>query len=231
MKIGILRTGKTLPQINQDHGEMDDLFVNLLADDAFTFQSYAVLEDVFPADVAECDAWLITGSAFSAYEDLPWIARLEDFIRAAKHAKVPMVGICFGHQIMAQALGGKVEKSDKGWGLGPHDYEFDGIDAPVTINAWHQDQVTKLPEGATTIGRSSFCEHAAISYGKTGYSVQAHPEFDNSFISDLIELRRSSVPADRVDSAISDLTHKAPSSAVVTQIKSFFKRQTLDISS
>jgi GMP synthase-like glutamine amidotransferase len=140
-----------------------------------------------------------------------------------------MVGICFGHQIMAQALGGKVEKSDKGWGLGPHDYKFDGIEAPVTINAWHQDQVTELPEGAKTTGQSSFCEHAAISYGKTGYSVQAHPEFDNSFISDLIKLRRASVPADRVSDAHARLTHKSPSSAVVEQIKSFLKHQTLDI--
>ncbi len=229
MKIGILRTGKTLPQINETHGEMDDLFVKLLADDLFTFHSYAVLEDIFPASVTECDAWLITGSAFSAYEDLPWIAQLEDFIRAAKDAQTPMVGVCFGHQIMAQALGGKVEKSDKGWGLGPHDYKFDGIETPVTINAWHQDQVIELPEGAKTVGQSSFCEHAAISYGKTGYSVQAHPEFDNSFISDLIELRRASVPAERVSEAHARLMQKSPSPAVVEQIKSFLKHQSLDI--
>lgn len=231
MKIGILRTGQTLPEINQNHGEMDDLFVNLLADDAFIFENFAVLDGIFPGQVTDCDAWLITGSAFSAYEDLPWIAQLEDFIRAANVAQIPMVGICFGHQIMAQALGGKVEKSNKGWGLGPHEYEFDGIDTPVTINAWHQDQVTILPEGAKTVGRSSFCEHAAISYGKAGYSVQAHPEFNNSFITDLIELRRNSVPADRVDTALSDLNHKVPSPAVVTQIKSFLKQQSLDIDS
>ncbi|AKS46143.1 GMP synthase-Glutamine amidotransferase [Octadecabacter temperatus] len=229
MKIGILRTGQTLPEINANHGEMDDLFVNLLADDDFTFQSYAVLNDDFPGTVTDCDAWLITGSASSAYENLPWIARLEDFIRTAKDAHVPMVGICFGHQIMAQALGGKVEKSDKGWGLGPHDYTFDGIDTPVTINAWHQDQVTALPDGAQTVGRSTFCEHAAISYGKVGYSVQAHPEFNNDFISELIELRRASVPADLVNAANSKLTQTSPSPDVVTQIKSFLKHQTLDI--
>ncbi|MGC1505607.1 MAG: type 1 glutamine amidotransferase [Sulfitobacter sp.] len=229
MKIGILRTGEALPQIKRDHGEMDELFVKLLADDAFTFEKFAVLDDVFPASVTDCDAWLITGSAFSAYEPLPWIARLEDFIRAAHKAEVPMVGICFGHQIMAQALGGTVEKHHDGWALGPHDYVFEGSAEPVTINAWHQDQVTRLPENARTVGRSSFCENAAIAYGKTGYSVQAHPEFDNSFIADLIDLRRNSVPADRVKTALSDLKSKAPSPEVVAQIKSFLKRQNFDM--
>ncbi len=230
MKIGILRTGQALPQIKEAHGEFDDLFVELLADEAFSFERFAVLHDEFPDSVNTCDAWLITGSAFSAYEDLPWIARLEDFIRAAHKAEVPMVGVCFGHQIMAQALGGRVEKFDGGWALGPHDYSFDGIDTPVTINAWHQDQVTQLPHNAKTVGRSSFCEHAAISYGTTGYSVQAHPEFDNSLISDLIELRRSIVPADRVNDALSDLAHKIPSQTVIAQIKAFLKQRILAIS-
>lgn len=231
MKIGILRTGQALPSIKKDHGEMDDLFIKLLTDDAFTFESFAVLENEFPDNVTECDAWLITGSAFAAYDDLPWIARLEDFIRKAKDAQVPMVGVCFGHQIMAQAYGGKVEKYSGGWALGPQDYDFEGIDEPVTINAWHQDQVTILPDDAKTVGRSSFCEHAAISYGETGFSVQAHPEFGNSLVADLIELRLSNLPAERVEGARCGLADKMPSPSVVAQIKSFLKYRTLDTQS
>lgn len=228
MKIGILRTGQALPSIKKDHGEMDDLFIKLLTDDAFTFERFAVLENEFPNSVKDCDAWLITGSASATYENLSWIAPLEDFIRGARDAQVPMVGVCFGHQIMAQAFGGKVEKYYDGWALGPQEYNFYGISTPVTINAWHQDQVTILPDNAKTVGRSPFCEHAAISYGKTGFSIQAHPEFNNDLIKDLIELRLSTVPADRVEGARSKLADKTPSSSVVVQIKSFLKYGTLD---
>lgn len=229
MNIGILRTGQALPDIKTAHGDFDDLFRNLLDDEDFDFVSYAVLNDEFPDSITTCDAWLITGSASSSYENLPWITRLENFIRTAYKADIPMVGICFGHQILAQALGGLVEKSEYGWGIGPHSYDFDGVDGPVIINAWHQDQVTRLPDGATTVGRSAFCENAAIIYGKTAYSVQAHPEFHNEFISSLIDKRRNSVPSELVDVAEESLSHSKPSPEVVSQIKAFFKTRKLDI--
>ena len=228
MKIGILRTGQALPEIKAAHGDFDDLFRELLADEDFTFASYAVLNDEFPDSITDCDAWLITGSSSSSYENLPWITRLEDFIRDAFAADIAMVGICFGHQILAQALGGKVEKYENGWGIGPHSYDFDGITDIVVINAWHQDQVTRPPDGATTVGRSEFCKHAAIIYGKTAYSVQAHPEFHNEFIQAVIDKRRNSVPCDRVSAAEATLSHSRPSPEVVKQIKAFFKTRKLN---
>ena len=230
MKIGILRTGVTLPIIQQKHGDFDVLFKNLLADDDFDFTSYKVLEDEFPDSINTCDAWLITGSAHSAYEKLPWIARLEQFLRDAYSADIPIVGICFGHQILAQALGGKVEKFEKGWGVGPHQYHFDGIKNPVVINAWHQDQVTALPEDSEVVGRSEFCENAAIIYGKKAFTIQAHPEFTNSFTEDLIEQRRKMVPADLIEVAEAELTKSNPSKEVVEQIKTFFKQRSIDLS-
>ena len=78
----------------------------------------------FPTSVSSCDGWIVTGSAFGAYEDHAFIPPLEDFIRANYKADVPMAGICFGHQIMAQALGGKVEKFSGGWGVGYTNYEM-----------------------------------------------------------------------------------------------------------
>jgi len=228
MKIGILRTGRALPKIKAKHGDFEDLFTILLAGNEMTFQPYAVLDGELPKSVTECDGWLITGSAHSSYEDLPWIADLEEFIRNAFTADIPIVGICFGHQILAQALGGKVEKYADGWAIGPHEYQFDGLAEPVTINAWHQDQVTQLPMGAKTVGRSEFCENAAIIYGKTAYSVQAHPEFTNAFIGDLIDIRRDSVPADLVNEAESALKSTTPSPVVVAQMVSFFQSRNLD---
>jgi GMP synthase (glutamine-hydrolysing) len=223
MKIGILQTGRALEHIVERHGDFDTLFQQLLNGQGFSFQAYAVLDDEFPQTPTECDGWLITGSRFSAYEDLPWIATLETFLRKAYAADVPIVGICFGHQILAQAFGGKVEKYKGGWGVGPQDYQFDGIEETVTINAWHQDQVTELPKDSCAVGRSEFCTNAAILYGEKAYSIQAHPEFTNDFMSDLIEAKGSLVPAEIIEAAEKQLKAASPSPEVVAQIVSFFK--------
>ncbi len=227
MKIGILQTGRAHERIAERHGDFDALFRQMLAGQGFDFQSYAVLDGELPTTTTECDGWLITGSKHSAYEDLPWIGRLEHFLRAAYAAEVPIVGICFGHQILAQALGGKVEKHAGGWGVGPHVYRFDGIDAPVTVNAWHQDQVTQLPDGARTVGSSDFCTHAAIVYGTRAYTIQAHPEFHNALMADQIDLRRGLVPEERAAAAEARLAERPPSPEVVDQIVSFFKTRNL----
>ena len=97
----------------------------------------------FPADARDADGWLISGSRHGAYEDLPFIAPLETFIREVFSAKIPLIGICFGHQIIAQALGGTVEKFAGGWSVGATEYQLDG--EQVMLNAWHHDQVTSLP--------------------------------------------------------------------------------------
>jgi GMP synthase-like glutamine amidotransferase len=141
----------------------------------------------FPGSVRDCEGWLITGSRHGAYEDHPFIPPLEDFIRAAFAAHVPLVGVCFGHQIIAQAMGGKVEKFDGGWSVGPTDYDFAG--KTLTLNAWHRDQVTDLPAGAEVIATNAFCENAALLYDDRMFSVQAHPEFGGDFVEGLMRTR------------------------------------------
>jgi GMP synthase (glutamine-hydrolysing) len=229
MKIGILQTGRALDELAERHGDFDSLFMQLLVEQGFDFEVFAVLDFVFPSSVTECDGWLVTGSRFSSYEPLPWIAQLEEFLRVAYDQDVPIVGICFGHQVMARALGGVVEKYAGGWSVGPHEYQFDGIDRPVVINAWHQDQVVVLPEGARSVGRSDFCANAAIVYDGRAYTVQAHPEFHNDFISDLIVKRRASIPAELAVAAEARLKNFAPSPEVMAQIVSFFKTRSLVI--
>ncbi|MBK0329004.1 type 1 glutamine amidotransferase [Rhodobacteraceae bacterium F11138] len=229
MKIGILQAGTALPQLREKHGDFDVLFEQLLADDDFTFNCYRVLDGVFPGSVNACDAWLVTGSAFSAYEDHDWIRKLEQFLREAYDGDRPIVGICFGHQVIAKALGGTVEKSGNGWGVGPHRYVFDGTDEPVVINAWHQDQVTVVPQSAKVVGRSDFCANAALLYGRQAYSVQAHPELDNAFLADLLKARSNIVPEHVRNDAQRALLHETPSPNVVEQIKRFFKTRSLDM--
>lgn len=211
MKIGILETGRP-PEGLEGHGSYPAMFERLLGPD-YEYAVYPVIDDVLPAAVDEVDAWLVTGSRFGVYDDAPWIRRLEAFLRAAMAAGVPIVGICFGHQLLAQAMGAKVEKAAAGWGAGPHQYEvvarpawLNGAGEHVTLNAMHQDQVLSLPPGATLVARSAFCPYAVLAYGDRAMSIQAHPEFDNAYERALIELRRGGlIPEDRAAPALARL--------------------------
>ncbi|MBE9476579.1 MAG: type 1 glutamine amidotransferase, partial [Proteobacteria bacterium] len=165
MKIGILQTGMAPAEMAGRHGEYPEMFERFLAGRGFDFQTYNTLENTFPANANEVDGWLITGSKHGAYEDHTWIAPLENLVREIYAAKIPMVGICFGHQIIAQALGGTVEKFDGGWSVGHTEYTLDNHDTPIVLNAWHQDQVIKLPKDARVIGSSDFCKYAVLAYG------------------------------------------------------------------
>ena len=187
MRIGILQTGQSPDVLRGEAGDYPDMFVALLADHGLTFQTFNVEAMEFPASVHDCEGWLITGSRHGAYESHGFIAPLEDFIRQAIAEKVPMVGICFGHQIIAQALGGKVERFPGGWAVGPQTYDFGGD--PVVLNAWHRDQVTLRPEGAKVIACNDFCENAALVYGDTALTIQAHPEFRDAFVEGLMATR------------------------------------------
>lgn len=223
MKIGILQTGHSPEGLIARHGDYDSIFMDLLANQGFTFETFAVLDGVFPGDITTCDGWLITGSRFGAYEDHAWIPPLEEFLRRAFAAEMPIVGVCFGHQILAQALGGTVEKFAGGWSVGPTEYDFEG--RKVTLNAWHQDQVTKVPEQARVIGSSPFCENAMLAYGKTGLSVQAHPEFTRDFVKGLADTRGPGlVPDDLLDKLNATLDAPLDQTYFAERIAGFFRQ-------
>ncbi len=149
MRIGILQTGLAPEALAQDMGDYPDMFARLLDGHGFTFQTWKVVDGEFPEDVHAADGWLITGSRHGVYEDHPWIPPLEAFIRDAFAAHVPVVGICFGHQIVAQAMGGKVERYAGGWAVGATEYDFG--DETLRLNAWHRDQVIRAPDGAQVV--------------------------------------------------------------------------------
>lgn len=202
MKIGILQTGHSPEGLIAEYGDYGEMFVRLLGGNGFDFQIFSVVDMEIPTSITQADAWLITGSRFGAYDDLPWIAPLEDFVRAVITAKIPMLGICFGHQIVAQALGGTVQKYSGGWSVGATQYALRGSETTVTLNAWHQDQVTKLPDSAQIEASSQFCENAIVTYGDDVLTIQAHPEFGAGFVQGLIEKRgRGVVPDDLLEDA------------------------------
>ncbi|GGE30725.1 glutamine amidotransferase [Primorskyibacter flagellatus] len=192
MLIGILQCGHFPDELQAESGDYGALYQSFLDGQGFDFAVYPVVDGVFPEGPEACDGWLISGSKFGAYEDLPWIPPLEDLIRAIRDSGRPLVGICFGHQIIAQALGGKVEKWPGGWNVGPQTYHFAEGDAELT--AWHQDQVTQVPPGARVLASSDHCANAALAYGDRIYSIQPHPEFNAREIAGLIRTRGGALP-------------------------------------
>lgn len=207
MKIIVLETGTAPDNLSQTYGTYGAMFQKLLADRINPLTTEVVqlhLGDALPA-VGMADGYLVTGSPAGVYEPHDWIAPLEVFTRNALEAAKPVVGICFGHQLMAQALGGKVAKSDKGWGVGLHQYDvFEAVpDMPRSVSCVvsHQDQVIVPPTSASTLGGSSFCEHGILAYGEYGLSFQMHPEFEHDFAEALLSVRQDRIPLDIADIA------------------------------
>jgi GMP synthase (glutamine-hydrolysing) len=223
MLIGILETGLAPDALRARSGSYPDMFARLLAPHGFDFRSWSVVNMEFPDSVHDAEGWLITGSRHGVYEDLPFIPPLEALIRQAVAEGVPVVGICFGHQIVAQAMGGRVEKFHGGWAVGPQDYDFEG--RRLRLNAWHQDQVIEPPEGAEVIATHPFCSFAGLRYGDRALTVQPHPEFDDAFLQGLIETRgRGLVADDRLDAALDRMDGTNDAATMAARIAAFFRQ-------
>jgi GMP synthase-like glutamine amidotransferase len=217
MKVTILETGRAPGRLAEDYPRYPEMFVLLLlkSDERLTFETIAVIDGAPPPDPAQCEAVLITGSPAGVYDATPWMDPMRSFVREAFATRTPMVGVCFGHQIIADAMGGVVRKSEKGWGVGRHTYEITErrpwmthAGPRVSLSVSHQDQVIVPPPGAATLARSAHTEHAMLAYPNAPViSLQGHPEFSDAFVSDLYRARRGKTLSDSVvDAALESLS-------------------------
>ena len=232
MKLGILKTDAVRPEWVSRFGEYPDMFVDLLGqlDPDLEFVGYDVEQGEYPEDIDEVDAYLITGSKSSVYDDKPWIRALEDFVRELHRRRKKLVGICFGHQLVAQALGGKTEKSPKGWGVGLHTHRFSVLpgwhdQGPVELDilVTHQDQVVRNAAGAQVLAGSDFCENAVCQVGDHILTFQGHPEFVSAYSREIMEFRREVIGEQVYTAGVASLAGSHQGSRVARWILNFLQ--------
>ena len=236
MKIGILQCDSTRAQFRAEHSDYPEMFMSLFksVDPEMDFKKYDVQLEQYPESPEECEVYLITGSRYSVYDEEPWIQKLEKYVLELHERKFPMLGICFGHQMIARALGGKTEAAEQGWGVGVQNYRTVSSHAWIepaleqfSLLASHMDQVTKLPEGAELIAESDFCPYAAYRIADHVLTFQAHPEFQKSYSKALLNHRKKILGPKVFEAGIKSLEGKIQPNQITHWMLNFLRKSTL----
>ena len=245
-KLGIIEAGAVNPHLYKKYGSYADMIVKWLKPslnftDAETFAVYKNKPIPYPSSA---DIWVISGSKYGVYDNLAWLEPLKKFVRVVSRKAIPMIGICFGHQIIAEAMGGRVIKSTKGWGIGVQEYSiqnnpgwleyssegiFLGLKGFYKGFAFHQDQVVKVPDGCKVLAKNDFCPYAMLAYGSVEkpkiVTLQTHPEFSSDYFKDLSLIRRNDpVPEKLVDQALVNTECKFYNEALATCLSDILLR-------
>lgn len=232
MKLGLLLCDHVNPRLIDEHGDYADMFFDSLVNEqlrskilstSLEIVNYAVIDDEFPDAVEDCDAYLVSGSQHSVNDDYPWLKKLYLLVNLIYQNNKPLIGICFGHQLIAAALGGKVEASENGWGVGASKckrltthacMQEDEAVTAVSLLYSHQDQITRLPPESQVLMANDFCQYAMIECGERFLGIQGHPEFSKGYSRALLELRREILPEMVHKRAIDSLNNELDSQRV-----------------
>lgn len=212
LRLGLLVCDHVSPEFTGVAGGYPDMFRRLFArHEAIELIPYDLTSGQFPTTPGECDAWITTGSRRSVYDGEPWIEQLAGLVRAMASSDRPYVGVCFGHQMIAHALGGRVERAAAGWGVGikevvvPDPPQWLGVGSFRVLNS-HSDQITDLPPGTRVLGGNDHCPVSLITLGETMLGIQGHPEFQPALVAALLRARRGRlIPAEVSDAGLSSL--------------------------
>lgn len=234
MQVTLIETGRPPAGLGGMFPGYPEMIASLLGGPGpdLSFARLALIDGEALPDPAACEAIVITGSAFGVYDATSWMEPLRNFIRGAFSARTPMVGVCFGHQIIADAMGGEVARSQKGWGVGRHVYTLvrqadwmTQAGAVVRLSASHQDQVIRPPQNAVTLAASPHTEHAILAYRDAPViSFQAHPEFSDAYAAALITARRGAQLSPQLaDAALASLADPHDNALVASWIVNFLR--------
>ena len=223
MIIGILQADSVMENLQPVHGNYPGMFTDVLGgvDSNIEFRYYDVEHGEYPEDLNECDGYVITGSKKSVYDDEPWIHVLSTFVLQLHKHKKKIVGICFGHQLIAQALGGRTEAADVGWGVGVHENQviknesfMDTQTEGFALVVSHKDQVSALPQGAELLATSDFCPNAMFRIDNHILTFQGHPEFTKAYSKELMEMREEILGEEKFSAGMSSLSRPHDSETV-----------------
>ena len=231
-RLGLLQCDVVPEDLRDRFADYPDMFETAFANSAVDvdWRVYNVLDDQFPAAIDEVDGFITTGARAAVYDQMPWYNALAELIRTIDAAGVPLVGICFGHQAIADALGGEVINSPKGWGIGVHEYKTAGQAAWMSpaqptfhVPACHQDQIVSLPPGSELLASNAHCENFIVQFSPSSLGVQGHPEFEPEYLDTLIELRREILPEAVASNAKASLHTPHDNITMIRWIANFLK--------
>jgi len=236
MKLTIIQTGDVPLPLRDQFAPYPTMFHDMFdrTGQSFDYETVRAHDGGPLPDPARLDGILITGSAAGVYDDFVWLDPLRAFIRAAYSSRTPMIGICFGHQIMADALGGDVRKSEKGWGIGRHVYGvaanrpslIGGARPEFAIACSHQDQVIAPPAEADVFLSSEFTPNAGLLYRNgAAISLQPHPEFADDYAVALAHLRKGKAPDETIAQAVASMSRPSNSDEVAGYLADFLQRR------
>ncbi|MGL6259576.1 type 1 glutamine amidotransferase [Vibrio sp. WXL103] len=236
MKIGILTCGYVDSELAKTYGQYAQMIELSLGEikPTLEFINYDAYAGELP-DLDECFGFILTGSVHNAYDNDAWITNLMDWVVRCEAQRKPLVGICFGHQLIARALGGRVEKSTKGWGIGSYEVNIIrqkrwmklGVDSARVLVS-HQDQVVIAPSGMKVAARNDFCPNFMLVKDNHVMTIQGHPEFSSSFTQALTRQREHLLRPGQCQSALAEASKPQDSSLILHWISSFFETAVRD---
>jgi GMP synthase-like glutamine amidotransferase len=230
MNIALLGCDDVPERFRHIAGGYRDMFEALLrpAVPDLQLRWFDVVKGELPESPDTCDAYVCTGSRYSVYEEREWIAKLKDYVRELQEARKPFVGVCFGHQILAEALGGEVKPAEQGWGVGIHEMHITHPEPwmqperkDCKLQYMHGDQVQRLPRESVVLAAAPHCPVAMFRVGDNMLGIEGHPEFPAPYVEALVRSRKERIGEKRSEAALASLGEKTDDAVVARWIANF----------